>query len=570
MKEKEGRAMTKQPLAIGIENYKEIIEKNYYYIDKSCMIKDLIEEQGKVNLFTRPRRFGKTLALSMIRTFFEKEYDITGNLIDNTEYFAKMKIWQEKEICEKYQGKYPVITLSLKSAKQPTFELAYQMIVEQIASEFKRHRYLLKSDVLLEDEKERYQALMTRKGSQAEMTTALKFLSDCLKVYHKQKVIVLIDEYDVPLENAYFRGFYEEMTDFIRSLFESVLKSNDSLEFAVITGCLRVSKESIFTGLNNLEIISILNENYARYFGFTQPEVEEMLYYYGISEKKEELKRWYDGYLFGNTEVYNPWSVVNYIKTAITNQIAFPKPYWSNTSSNSIIKELIETADSSVRKEIEELIAGKEIKKPVHEDITYADIKESQDNLWNFLFFTGYLKMTGQLLEGNTVYLKLAIPNEEVRYIYQNTIQEWFKKSVRSKDLSSMYEALLDGNQEKFEEYIKQDLRESISYYDKKEDFYHGFLLGLLSSLEDYEILSNRESGNGRPDILLKPYDEKKPAVILELKYAEKFTQMEEKCKEALNQIDEKGYADGLTNEGYEKILKYGICFCQKSCRVFI
>lgn len=434
--------MTKQPLAIGIENYKEIIEKNYYYIDKSCMIKDLIEEQGKVNLFTRPRRFGKTLALSMIRTFFEKEYDITGNLIDNTEYFAKMKIWQEKEICEKYQGKYPVITLSLKSAKQPTFELAYQMIVEQIASEFKRHRCLLKSDVLLEDEKERYQALMTRKGSQAEMATALKFLSDCLKVYHKQKVIVLIDEYDVPLENAYFRGFYEEMTDFIRSLFESVLKSNDSLEFAVIT-----------------------------------------------------------------------------------NQIAFPKPYWSNTSSNSIIKELIETADSSVRKEIEELIAGKEIKKPVHEDITYADVKESQDNLWNFLFFTGYLKMTGQLLEGN---------------------------------------------QEKFEEYIKQDLRESISYYDKKEDFYHGFLLGLLSSLEDYEILSNRESGNGRPDILLKPYDEKKSAVILELKYAEKFTQMEEKCKEALNQIDEKGYADGLTNEGYEKILKYGICFCQKSCRVFI
>lgn len=215
-------------------------------------------------------------------------------------------------------------------------------------------------------------------------------------------------------------------------------------------------------------------------------------------------------------------------------------------------------------------MAGKEIKKPVHEDITYADVKESQDNLWNFLFFTGYLKMTGQLPEGNTVYLKLAIPNEEVRYIYQNTIQEWFKKSVRSKDLSSMYEALLDGNQEKFEEYIKQDLRESISYYDKKEDFYHEFLLGLLSSLEDYEILSNRESGNGRPDILLKPYDEKKPAVILELKYAEKFTQMEEKCKEALNQIDEKGYADGLTNEGYEKILKYGICFCQKSCRVFI
>ena len=562
--------MKKQPLAIGIENYKEIIEKNYYYIDKSYMIKDLIEEQGKVNLFTRPRRFGKTLALSMIRTFFEKEYDISGNLIDNTCCFTEMKIGQEKELCEKYQGKYPVITLSLKSTKQPTFELAYQMIAEQIASEFKRHRYLLNSDTLLEDEKERYRALMIQKGNQAEMTTALKFLSDCLNLYHKQKVIVLIDEYDVPLENAYFRDFYENMTDFIRSLFESVLKSNDSLEFAVITGCLRVSKESIFTGLNNLEIISILNENYAKYFGFTQEEAEEMLSYYGISEKKEELKRWYDGYLYGNVEVYNPWSVVNYIKTAITNQIAFPKPYWSNTSSNSIVKELIETADSSVRKEIEELIAGKELKKPVHEDITYADIKESQDNLWNFLFFTGYLKMTGQSLEGNTIYLKLAIPNEEVRYIYQNTIQEWFKKSIRSKDLSGMYEALLDGNQEKFEEYIKRNLRESISYYDKKEDFYHGFLLGFLSSLEDYEILSNRESGNGRPDILLKPYDEKMPAIILELKYAERFTQMEEKCKEALSQIDEKGYADGLINEGYEKILKYGICFCQKSCRVLI
>lgn len=559
--------MGKKALAIGIENYKEIVDKKYYYIDKSYMIKDLIEEQGKVNLFTRPRRFGKTLALSMIRTFFEKEYDITGNFIDNTRYFCGMNIEKETKLCEKYQEKFPVIALSLKGAKQPTFDLAYQLIAEQIASEFKRHRYILNTDILLEDEKERYQALMAQKGTQAEMATALKFLSDCLKTYHKQKVIVLIDEYDVPLENAYFREFYKEMTDFIRALFESVLKSNDSLEFAVITGCLRVSKESIFTGLNNLEIISILNENYARYFGFTQPEVEDMLDYYEIPEKKAELKQWYDGYLFGTTEVYNPWSVVNYVKTAITNQIAFPKPYWSNTSSNSIVKELIETADSGVRKEIEELIQGKELKKPVHEDITYEDIKESQDNLWNFLFFTGYLKMTGQFLEGNTIYLKLAIPNEEVRYIYQNTIKEWFQKSIEAKDLRNLYKAFYDGEPEKIEEYMKQNLRETISYYDKKEDFYHGFLLGLLSSMQDYEILSNRESGNGRPDIMLKPYDEKKPAIIIELKYADKFTQMEDKCKEALKQIDEKEYADGLLNEGYEKILKYGICFCQKSCR---
>lgn len=554
--------MGKKALAIGIENYKEIVDKKYYYIDKSYMIKDLIEEQGKVNLFTRPRRFGKTLALSMIRTFFEKEYDITGEFIDNTHYFCEMNIEKETKLCEEYQEKFPVISLSLKGAKQPTFDLAYQLIAEQIASEFKRHRYVLNADILLEDEKERYQALMAQKGTQAEMTTALKFLSDCLKAYHKQKAIVLIDEYDVPLENAYFRRFYKEMIDFIRALFESVLKSNDSLEFAVITGCLRVSKESIFTGLNNLEIISILNENYARYFGFTQSEVENMLDYYEIPEKKEELKQWYDGYLFGTTEVYNPWSVVNYVKTAITNQIAFPRPYWSNTSSNSIVKELIETADSGVRKEIEELIQGKELRKPVHEDIN-----ESQDNLWNFLFFTGYLKMTGQFLEGNTIYLKLAIPNEEVRYIYQNTIKEWFQKSIEAKDLRNLYKAFCDGDHEKIEEYMKQNLRETISYYDKKEDFYHGFLLGLLSSMQDYEILSNRESGNGRPDIMLKPYDEKKPAIIIELKYADKFTQMEEKCKEALKQIDEKEYADGLLNEGYEKILKYGICFCQKSCR---
>ena len=559
--------MGKKALAIGIENYKEIVDKKYYYIDKSYIIKDLIEEQGKVNLFTRPRRFGKTLALSMIRTFFEKEYDITGEFIDNAHYFCGMNIEKETKLCEEYQEKFPVISLSLKGAKQPTFDLAYQLIAEQIASEFKRHRYILNTDILLEDEKERYQALMAQKGTQAEMTTALKFLSDCLKTYHKQKVIVLIDEYDVPLENAYFREFYKEMTDFIRALFESVLKSNDSLEFAVITGCLRVSKESIFIGLNNLEIISILNENYARYFGFTQPEVENMLDYYEISEKKEELKQWYDGYLFGTTEVYNPWSVVNYVKTAITNQIAFPKPYWSNTSSNSIVKELIETADSGVRKEIEELIQGKELRKPVHEDITYEDINESEDNLWNFLFFTGYLKMTGQFLEGNTIYLKLAIPNEEVQYIYQNTIKEWFRKSIEAKDLRNLYSAFCDGNYEKIEEYIKQNLRETISYYDKKEDFYHGFLLGLLSSMQDYEILSNRESGNGRPDIMLKPYDEKKPAIIIELKYADKFTQMEGKCKEALKQIDEKEYAEGLLNEGYEKILKYGICFCQKSCR---
>lgn len=555
--------MESKALAIGIENYKEMIDKNYYYVDKSLLIKNLIDEGRKVHLFTRPRRFGKTLALSIIQTFFEKEMES-----DNSHYFQNMKIMQAGEKYREYLGQYPVIFLSLKSAKQPSLDMAYRMIEEQIAKEFKRHQYILQDSSLLKDERKRYEALMSQNASRAETATALKFLSDCLKKYHQQNVIILIDEYDVPLENSYFRGFYENMIDFIRSLFESALKTNDSLEFAVITGCLRISKESIFTGLNNLEVNSILNENYAKYFGFTQTEVENMLRFYQISEKMEEMKKWYDGYLFGNEEVYNPWSVLNYIKTARTSSVAFPKPYWSNTSSNSIIRELVEKADTGVKQEIENLIAGGSVKKPVHEDITYADIHKSQDNLWNFLFFTGYLKMTEQTFEGNSIYLTLTIPNEEVRYIYQNTIQEWFERKIKTKDFTPMYEAMISGNCTVFADMLKRNLRETISYYDEKEDFYHGFLLGMLSSLQDYEILSNRESGDGRPDILLKPYDELNPAIIMELKFTDKFTDMEKKCEQALSQIEEKNYTESVFNEGYENVLKYGICFCKKSCMV--
>lgn len=558
----------KKPLAIGVEDYRRIVDKPYYYVDKTLFIKDLIDKGGTVSLFTRPRRFGKTLALSMLKTFFEAEIDQKGNKINNSHYFNGMKIMNAGEAYTSHMGRYPVISLSLKSTKQPDYQMAYQCLIDEIISAYEKHLYVLSGDALLPANKEKYQAIMELRASEADYATSLKFLSNCLKKYHGRNVIILLDEYDVPLENAYFRGFYDQMTDFIRSLFESALKTNDSLEFAVITGCLRISKESIFTGLNNLQIISLLNNDYSEYFGFTQEEISDLLHYYSLEERQEELKKWYDGYRFGNTEVYNPWSVINYVNDKVWSSALFPKPYWSNTSSNSIIRELIETADVSAKKEIEELIAGGTIKKQIHEEITYTDIHVSQDNLWNFLFFTGYLKMTNQSMEGNQIYLDLSIPNEEIRYIYQNTIREWFNQKIKSTDLTPMFQSMLRGDSEAFEDFLKKHLRESISYYDTKEAYYHGFLTGILSGLQDYEILSNREAGNGRPDILLKPYDELNPVVIIETKFTDKFSSMEKKCEDALQQIENKAYAAGPLDEGYKTIRKYGICFCKKSCMV--
>lgn len=550
----------KKPLPIGIENYRELIDKDYYYVDKTLMIKDLLERGSKVNLFTRPRRFGKTLALSMLKTYFEAG-------ADNRHYFDGMKIMQEKKcICQ--MGQYPVIFLSLKAAKQPNFQMAYECLLEQISLEYERHAYVLDSDIILQEDKGKYTAIMNRSAEPSAYATALAFLSGCLKKYHNKNCIILLDEYDVPLETAYFRGFYDQMADFVRSLFESALKTNDNLEFAVITGCLRISRESIFTGLNNLEVNSVLNDNFAEYFGFIPQEVENMLDFYGIKEKSDEVKHWYDGYLFGNKEVYNPWSMVNYVKTAVTNTVAFPKPYWSNTSSNTIVRELVESADEGVKGEIEKLIAGETIEKPVHEDITYEDVYRTQDNLWNFLFFTGYLKAVSQQMEGNIIYLTMAIPNEEVRYIYQNTIREWFEQKQKKYDVSVLYEGLKSEECEQIESFINSQLTASISYYDDAERFYHGYMIGILSRMSGYEIQSNKEQGNGRPDIILKPFSPKQPAIILELKHAHKFTQMEELCDRALEQIEERKYDAELVDEGYQSVLKYGICFCRKNCMV--
>ena len=407
--------MDKKNLPIGIEFYKKIIDENYYYVDKTLMIKELLDRQSYVNLFTRPRRFGKTLALDMIKTFFEKEFDEAGQEICNNHYFDGMKIMSAGEKYTRNMGQYPVIFLSLKSAKQPDMATALWMLKKQIANEYIRHQYILSSDVLLESEKELYKKIISLTDDNRVYADAVAFLSRCLAKYHKQKVIILIDEYDVPLENAYFTGFYQEMTAFVRSIMESSLKTNEDLKFAVITGCLRVSRESIFTGLNNLNVISIISDSFAGCFGFTKAEIAELLSYYGLEHKLKEIQKWYDGYLFGKTEVYNPWSVTSYLNGIMADKIEYPRPYWANTSSNSIIKELIESAGDTVKAELEDLMSQKTIVKPIHEDITYEDINSSPDNLWNFLLLTGYLKMIDNHFDGTQAYITMAIPNMEVR-----------------------------------------------------------------------------------------------------------------------------------------------------------
>lgn len=560
--------MEKMRLPIGIENYKEFMDKSYYYVDKTLLIKELLDDGGKVHLFTRPRRFGKTLTLHMIKTFFEQEIQSDGATRDNRFYFEGKKIQAAGEIYTSKIGKYPVISLSLKSAKQPNFHMAYESLVDEIIKEYVRHNYILNADFWTEEYRTRYDSLMNRRAEPVAYAKSLAFLSECLAKYHNTSAIILLDEYDVPLEHSFFAGFYEEMIGFLRSLFESALKTNDSLEFAVITGCLRISKESIFTGLNNLETNSILNHNFAEHFGFVPSETEAMLAYYEMNSRMEEVKQWYDGYLFGNTEVYNPWSVINYVKTALINKAAFPKPYWSNTSSNSIVRELVERADNTVQGELECLLKGGTIEKPIHEDITYEDIYQTQDNLWNFLFFTGYLKAVSQRISDETLYLTMQIPNAEIRSIYRGALKEWFDTALRQTDYHSFYHAVQEQDIHAMESFINSQLAFSISYYDQAENFYHGYLLGILNGIGGYRILSNREQGLGRPDLILRPNNPSNTTFIIEIKQVKKFVQRSSACEKALQQIAERGYALELLQEGYEKIVCYGICFCDKSCMI--
>lgn len=560
--------MKKMIPPVGYEDLKEIIEKGLYYVDKSLMIRELLDSAGKVTLLTRPRRFGKTLNLSMIRRFFEDERNIHGERIDNRQVFKNLAISRCRESYQKHQQQYPVISLSLKSAKQKKFEDAYAMLKKQISEEFRRHSYVLDGNRISKEEKDSYWRIMERTCGNEEYLDALHFLCKCLNNWHGKKAIILIDEYDVPLENAYMEGFYEEMVAFLRSIFESALKTNNFLEFAVITGCLRISRESIFTGLNNLEIHSVLSHRYDSCFGFTEDEVKAMLHSCGLSEKYPELKAWYDGYCFGSREIYNPWSIVNYVKNAEADSRAFPRPYWSNTSSNDIIRQMIENADEETRSEIERLMEGDTVEKPIHEEITYDEIHSSRDNLWNFLFFTGYLKSCGQRQDDSGLYLQMAIPNNEVRGIYRQSILKWFEHKVADLDRGVLIKALENGDCETAGKFLSEQLMDTISYFDYAENYYHGFLAGLLKGAGNYQVQSDRESGSGRPDLILKEKKFMGKAMVLEVKIARRFDEMEAKCEEALTQIKENHYAEPLLADGYRPVLSYGICFFKKGCIV--
>lgn len=564
--------MNHKPLPIGIDNFETIINDDYCFVDKSLLIKDLIDNKAAVNLFTRPRRFGKTLNISMIKYFFEDERDwYDGTKKDNSYLFDGLKIMDAGEKYTTRMGKYPVINLSLKSAKQGTLDLALHCLREEISNEFKRHQFILKDERLV-SEREKYMKIAGGSNDISLYITSLRYLSECLEKYFKKKVIILIDEYDVPLENSFFRGFYQEMVDFLRSLFESSLKTNPYLEFAVMTGCLRISKESIFTGLNNLKIISILNDKYDEYFGFTDSEVEAICASYNMTDKYQVIKEWYNGYMFGHENVYNPWSVMQYIDDLTCNLNKIPSSYWANTSSNSIVKSFIERADDETKSEIEDLIEGKSIEKPVHEDITYDEIYKSTDNLYNFMFFTGYFKKVNERIDESTQekYLELKIPNKEVKYIFRNKVLNWFDEKIKDKDFTNIYNAMINKDVAVFEEELSNVLLETISFNDAYENFYHGFLTGILSNMKGYIVKSNRESGKGRSDIVIRAVSRRGAAVILELKVADKFYNLEKKADDALKQIEEKRYEMELRDDGYKNIIKYGIAFYRKDCVIKI
>ena len=551
-----------KPIPIGIEDFKEIIDRNCYFVDKTLMIRDILDSGAKVTLFTRPRRFGKTLNTSMIRRYFEK----TGK--DNSYLFNGLAISGAGKKYHKYIGQYPVISISLKGMKQPTWEEAFSQFKEIIANEFERHQEILKCSSIVGRKIKRIQSILDDTADNTVYSTSLKLLSDCLNAVYNKNVIVLIDEYDVPLENAYFNGFYDKMIDLIRSVFESVLKTNDSLEFGVLTGCLRISRESIFTGLNNLKIDSVRTGAFSEYFGFTETEVKELSEYYKISNKFEEIKKWYDGYRFGTTEIYNPWSVLNYIQSVVTMPDALPEQYWSNTSSNSIIHELIVKGDRKTKNDIETLIIGGSIDKPVYDDITYANMNINSDYIWSFLLHTGYLKPVKNYQKGIHNYFTAVIPNLEIVAVYENTFRQWFDESIRSADKSVLLKAVIEGNAEVFQFEVNRWLLRSISYHDGYENFYHGFLVGLLEYSDDYLVESNRESGTGRNDIIVKNVLTHDLAVVIEIKTVKNGETLDGQCNAALNQIEENQYDVNLGYEGYKNIVIFGIAFKGKQCMI--
>lgn len=560
----------KKPLPIGVENFEILVTEGYYYVDKTLFIKELLDKKATVNLFTRPRRFGKTLTLSMLQHFFEDAYDRRGNKKDFRALFDGMAIMEQGEQYLHHMGHYPVISLTLKGGRQSTLESSFEMLIVEIAREFKRHEFILKDDFFGDADKKQYISFRDRTVTASEYKDSLRFLCECLQNYYDKRVIILIDEYDVPLEGAYSNGFYNEMVDFIREFLGSALKTNNALQFAVLTGCLRISKESIFTGLNNLDINSILSVQYGEYFGFTDKEVRTICDDYGLSDKYEEMKDWYNGYLFGQTNVYNPWSTLKYVKDHIEKRDCYPISYWANTSSNSIVRDLINRADQDTKEEIEKLIAGGTITIPVHEDITYDEVYLSPDNLWNFMFFTGYFKKIKEEFDetDDKRYVTLQIANREVRYIFKEKVSGWFEQRVKEADRRVLFQAVTGGDADTFTRELQNLLKDTISFQDFYENFYHGFTLGVLLGMKEYSVKSNRESGDGRSDIFVKPVDRTKTAYVLELKMADSVADLENKTREAIQQIVDKNYEKELYDDGYIDVRRYGIAFFKKNCLV--
>lgn len=556
-------------LPVGIEDFAEIRQAGFYYVDKTKFIEQLLDGWGKVNLFTRPRRFGKTLNMSMLRYFFEIGADAS--------LFDGLQIAKNKKLCEEYQGKYPVIFLSFKNVEGLTFADAQYRLAELIAGEAERFAFLAQSDKLTENERSLYCGLTAvREGRYAlageVLVSALQLLSKLLSKHYGQKTIILLDEYDVPLDKAFQNGYYKEMVSLIRGMLGQALKTNEFLQFAVLTGCLRVSKESIFTGLNNFKVLSITDNRFDEQFGFTDAEVEQLLAAYNLADHLDETKAWYDGYRFGAADVYCPWDVINHVDMLRSNPSAKPQPYWINTSGNALVKLFIEMADKSTRDELERLVAGEAIEKHIRLELTYDEIDSSIDNLWSVLFTTGYLTQKGVTEDGA---YKLVIPNQEIREVYKLQIQEWFKKKVfaDTEQLQSFWQAFAMGDSEAVELFLNRTLSNSISVFDAKgrdaerENSYHMLLVGLLAGKADWLVRSNVEAGEGFADIIVET-DDLDDGVIVELKYVQTMTAMEKSCAKALAQIRAKRYADYLHNNGREKVLLYGIAFCKKRCRV--
>ena len=557
-------------LPVGIENFEEIRRNRFYYVDKTKLIEQLVETGGKVTLFTRPRRFGKTLNMSMLRSFFEMGSDAS--------LFDGLYIAENKALCEEYMGKYPVIFLSLKSVEGLTFEDARYRMIELISIEAERFGFLADSEHLSENERERYKAMIslhngTNAMDEKVLISSLRILSQLLYKHFGKKTVILIDEYDVPLDKAFQNGFYQEMVSLIRGLFGMALKTNDYLQFAVLTGCLRITKESIFTGLNNFKVLSILDSRFDEQFGFTDCEVKKILENYHLESHFEETKEWYDGYHFGKVDIYCPWDVINYVDQLKYDPAAIPQDFWSNSSGNAIVRRLIDKADVSAKNEVERLIAGESIEKDVALELTYDEIDKSIENLWSVLFTTGYLTHTGRTEAGK---YRLVIPNREVRNLFVKKIREWFLDVSRNdgKTLEELCNAFVNKDTEKIEQIFGDYLWNTISIRDtavakeKKENFYHGILLGLLGYKASWLIKSNAESGTGYSDILVE-VPTNRTGIVIELKYAEN-GDMDAACEDALRQIEEKNYVAKLKQDGMRNFIRYGIACFKKDCRVVV